>query len=185
MGLPDGTILAASTHRLTPPVDPKAIMGALRRVAGGEEVQAFDTARIAGIDHLHQAALHALRSARSGKMMARSLAMELLVYASAQRQIERSIELVGVGEGSRVMTVALLTKDRATAGGVVKGLEEEFGPSEDHELSDLTPAKIEAIKEAFRIGDEEVRAVRGLHGSVCRAVTELVLERIALLPARG
>jgi len=179
--LPGGTILAVSTHLLQRPVRPEEILSSLRQIAEAQDVQAFDTMAIAGFEHLRAAAVHALRAKRSAKMIARNIGMELLVYASAQRQIEKAIRLVGIREASVAMTVAILSQDEDSCLNACRRMGEAFGPADDEALNTFTVSKIRRIKSTFNITDGEIRAVRGLFKDTKDALTSLVLERIALV----
>lgn len=76
----------------------------------GIVVQAFDASVIYSNDHLLSATVHAKRAFEQGKRSTNSLALEILLYAAGERQIEKAIKKVGVKKGNRRI-VFVLTSD--------------------------------------------------------------------------
>ena len=65
-------------------------------------VQFFDADLVATWQHLYFAVLNALLAFRSGRNVSKSVAMEAMLYASAQRQISKALRLMGVKRGSKL-----------------------------------------------------------------------------------
>jgi KEOPS complex subunit Cgi121 len=65
----------------------------------GIAIQVMNAKLVYGKDHLISAVEHAQRSFKRGSNATNSLAMEILLYASGERQIQKSIEKIGVKEG--------------------------------------------------------------------------------------
>jgi KEOPS complex subunit Cgi121 len=59
-------------------------------------VQFFDAELVATWQHLYFAVLNALLAFKTERNISKSVAMEVMLYASAQRQIRKAIQLVGV-----------------------------------------------------------------------------------------
>ncbi len=88
--------------------DPEHILKQLRSIDKQVEVQLVKADLIAGPEHLQFAARNAIHSFNGKRRRSKSLAMELLLYVSCQRQIAKAIKLLGVGsEDSRIALVAL------------------------------------------------------------------------------
>jgi KEOPS complex subunit Cgi121 len=66
-----------------------------------------DARAVFGRDHLESAVRHAERSRDAGSMVARSLAMESLLYLSGQRQVADAIRLAGIRPDSRDVAIVL------------------------------------------------------------------------------
>jgi KEOPS complex subunit Cgi121 len=64
-------------------------------------IQALDADVVYGNDHLVSALQHAKRAFEQGRNATNSLAMEILLYASGERQIQKSIQKVGIKTGQR------------------------------------------------------------------------------------
>ncbi|WP_049967908.1 KEOPS complex subunit Cgi121 [Haloferax prahovense] len=133
----------------------------------GATVQAFDARYVVDREHLERATELADRAIGRGNEIARDRAVEILLYASGRRQINRAFE-IGVSEG-RVPVVIL-----------VDGGDEEGAEAALFDRLDLEPAETlgdydEAlVREVFDVGETELRVADG-------DLPALVKERVALL----
>jgi KEOPS complex subunit Cgi121 len=139
----------------------------LRSVASelGLEVQAFDADMVFGRDHIASALEHARRAFERGSNVATSLMMEVLVYASGERQISTALEKMGVKEGSDGLVVL------AVGGGDVDRLLEGVGLERDDSL--IEPRR--EMLPAFGISEMEMETVPQ------EEAFDLVLERVAIV----
>ncbi len=64
-------------------------------------IQAFDATVIYGKDHLISATTHAQRAFEQGRNATNSLALEILLYAAGERQIQKAIKKIGVKKGKQ------------------------------------------------------------------------------------
>jgi len=64
-------------------------------------IQAFDATAIYGKDHLISATTHALRAFEQGRNSTNSLALEILLYAAGERQIQKALKKIGVKKGKQ------------------------------------------------------------------------------------
>src|SRR5207245_8887467 len=97
--------LAFSDARIS---DPEQTLKQLRSINNKAEVQLVKSDLIAGPEHLQFAARNALSSFKGPRRRSKSLALELLLYISCQRQIEKAIRILGVDpEVSRIGLVAV------------------------------------------------------------------------------
>jgi len=71
-------------------------------------VQFFDAKLIAGWQHLYFAALNALKAFKNKTNISKNLAVECLLYASAQRQIRTALDLVGIRQNSSRIGVLII-----------------------------------------------------------------------------
>ncbi len=62
-------------------------------------IQLLDARGIAGKEHILNAVIHAINSFKRKNNIANDLGMEICVRASAQRQISRAIEILGLKKG--------------------------------------------------------------------------------------
>lgn len=62
-------------------------------------IQAVNADMIYGKNHLTSASEHAIRAFKQKKNSTNSLAMEILLYSSGERQIQRALQKVGVKKG--------------------------------------------------------------------------------------
>ncbi len=144
-------------------------------------IQFFDANFIAGWEHIYFAALNALYAFKNKKNISNSLAVESLLFASAQRQIKKAVKMLGIGPESSQVAVLIMAE---TEQKVIKTLEivsDIITGLRDDSILDLTEKKIEDIKHLFGISDLECRAVSRKEGFEKEALIDLVVERVALL----
>jgi KEOPS complex subunit Cgi121 len=71
-------------------------------------IQAFDAKGIYGKDHVVSAVNHAKRAFQQGMNATNTLALEILLYAAGERQIQKAIKKMGIKKGKQGI-VFLLT----------------------------------------------------------------------------
>ncbi len=160
--------------------DVEGLLSQVRGEFGDVAVQFFDARCIAGGEHLHFAVLNALRAFESGTNISKSLAVECLLYASAQRQIKSALRLVGVRRGCSQIAVLVAADGKARVEEALARVSELVGGGRDDRVLELLDDKVPAILSLFGISDSELKAKLG-RGEVKRAVAELVIEHVALL----
>lgn len=127
-------------------------------------VQVFDADLIYGKEHLISAYNHAKRAFDRGTNTTNSLEMEILLYASGERQLKLAIPKMGVKEGE--VNIALI-----------------FGDKFDNSfLEDLCLERDDKVLE----GDINTLKKFGINTDVIQTVSEskqghLILEKIALV----
>jgi KEOPS complex subunit Cgi121 len=80
-------------------------------------IQAFDATAVYGKDHLISATTHAQRAFEQGRNATNSLALEILLYAAGERQIQKAIKKIGVRIGKQEIAFVLtneLTRKKNT-----------------------------------------------------------------------
>ena len=143
-------------------------------------VQFLNAELVAGWEHLFFAVLNALTAFKNKRNFAKSLAVEILVFASSQRQIKQAFKLLGITpKVSRIALIIIEDKPeriRETA----KKISEVLKALEDDSVLEITEKKCEKIRKAFNISDEELNArLKGKNRG--KALAELVIEHMALL----
>jgi tRNA threonylcarbamoyladenosine modification (KEOPS) complex Cgi121 subunit len=106
--------------------------------------------------------------------------MEVMLYASAQRQIRKAIQLVGVKRDSANVAVVIIGENPDSVQAVLSAISRRVGAKPDELVLELTKEKTQKIREAFRISAEELEAVREGENAD-KALVKLVIERTALL----
>ncbi|MGA3112442.1 MAG: KEOPS complex subunit Cgi121 [Candidatus Bathyarchaeia archaeon] len=144
------------------------------------DLQFFDAGLIASHQHLYFAVLNALQAFRNNTNLSKSLAVETMLYASAQRQIQRAIQLCGIKPQTTNMAVTIIGKKAVEIRDQLKEIAVIVNAEFDDTVLEMTPLKLEEIKEAFQIKPEEVMSVI-CDGDFEAAVVSLVVERVALL----
>jgi KEOPS complex subunit Cgi121 len=139
-------------------------------------IQALDASAVYGKDHLVSAANHALRAFEQKTNATNSLALEILLYAAGERQIQKALKKIGVKKGKQqiaFVVIGPLSRRRKTHfnGTVIDRLLKRF-----HLTSDDTVLKggRNTLKR-FGITDQELSTISE------RKYGELILEKVALV----
>jgi KEOPS complex subunit Cgi121 len=143
-------------------------------------VQLFDAEYIATWEHPFFAVLNALMAFRNRRNISRNLAVEVMLYASAQRQIRKAIELIGVKPGSSNVALVVVGRSPDAVENVLLAVSNRFGKETEESVLELSKRKVQSIRRAFRIGEKELETVM-VENDVERALVNLVIERMALL----
>jgi KEOPS complex subunit Cgi121 len=142
-------------------------------------IQFFDADTIATQEHLYFASLNALQAFMNKTNISKSPAMETMLYAAAQRQIQRAINRSGIKPQTLNMAVTII-------GGNPRSIESSLGEiskcvnsQPDESVLEITCDKKKKIKQIFEITDEELRTIEP--DDEKNSLTRLVIERVALL----
>lgn len=137
----------------------------------GITLQALNADLITGSDHIRFAVEKAIRSFESGKNTANNLGMEIMLYASGFRQIERALK-IGAKPGDNRLAIVLAGENELEA--AVSDINKMLN-TVDPSLLKYSKSKQSGIAEMFEITPLEIDAV-GEH-----SIPALVRERVALL----
>jgi len=159
--------------------DVKMFLSKIRRKAADCQVQVFDAEMIAGLDHLYFSVLNALKAAESGNRISDSPAMEILLYASGQHQIDKAIQMLGVKPNSSQIVIAILSKNKEKAMQAIHRISETVEGEQSDGVIDITDEKFHRLKSVFEVSDAELEAT--LRRSEKEALTSILIERSALL----
>jgi KEOPS complex subunit Cgi121 len=151
--------------------DPATLLAAVRRIAEkySTHIVLFDQDRMAGRVHAETALVHAARSCREKRMIARSFEMEALLYAAGSRQCTVGRDF-GVHKGENRCYICLCPE--VPEAWVALGEDLTYTP--DQELP-ISWEKREMLMDLFSITKAELAVVGESR------LGELVLERVALL----
>lgn len=174
--------ICRGVHFLIIPIrlsDPSKVQEMLSNfTAEGLSLQIFDADLIAGYEHITLAVDLAVRAWSENRNIARTIAMEVLLYASAKRQIKDAIRAIGPSKTSKECVIVVLSKSRDDLESAVTRLK-GYG-IEDEGLVLLSPRKIQKIIKTFDISETELAISKSLHTDEGFAVQSLVFERVAL-----
>lgn len=132
-------------------------------------VQAFNADMIYGKDHIFSAVEHAVRSMDRETNTTNSLEMEILLYASGERQLKLAIPKMGVKEG-KVNIAFVFTKGKISNQMIDEILEQLSLIRDDKVLE----GDMETLKK-FGISENEIKTVtKAKYG-------DLILEKVAMV----
>jgi KEOPS complex subunit Cgi121 len=144
------------------------------------EIQFFDAEVIATWQHLYFAVLNALTAFKNEENFSKSAAMETMLYASAQRQIRKATELVGIKRTSSKMAVLIIGGKTETAKSSLSMISTLTSGQPDDRVLKISKEKAAMIQKAFDVSETELKTVMEEDG-LEKALVNLVIERMALL----
>ncbi len=156
----------------------------VRKKAADVEIQIFDADLIAGWEHLYFASLNALKAFESELNISNSLAMETLLYASAKRQINKAIDMLGIKPESSQIAVLVIAKTLKQTNSALEIVSKLVSGERDDSILELTNGKIEDIRTLFDISDLELESKLDGKGLEKEALVDLVIEHVALLTTK-
>jgi len=106
--------------------------------------------------------------------------IEIILYASAQRQISKAIELIGVKNVSKNVAVVIICENSEAIIVALSAVSKCIGMKPDESVLELTNEKIQRIRKVFKINNEELEAVIKKK-NFKQALVNLVIEKVALL----
>lgn len=147
-------------------------------------VQVFDASLVAGWEHLYFAALNALNASKSKLTISSSLAMETLLYASAQRQIKNAVNLIGIKPSTSKVAALVCAKTPEQAKNVLKIVSQLLDGKPDDAVLKLTDNKRTGLMKLFNISTLELEVKTERKGFEKQALSDLITEHMALLVTR-
>jgi len=167
------------------PADVEATLRAAQKELPNVCVQLVDLSKVAGSRYLLLACYNALKSSHSKQPISRTLSMEILLYASANRQISEAVRRVGITEATRQIAAIAVgpSSDKVDAARVY--LEKQFGCESNNSLLDTwSPERLRAVKDTFSINQKELSATLANGEDSVKGIERLAIERSALLTVR-
>ncbi len=144
---------------------------ALRRY----RIQLLNARNIAGREHVAFAVEQARRAFERGENISSDFLIEVLVRASATRQIKVAIERLGIGHTGEIVALGEEIPDEFLR---------RYFCRECDDVLEVTQEKYQRLKEIYGITEEEIRTLAEENfQSKVQVLKELIKERIALLNA--
>jgi tRNA threonylcarbamoyladenosine modification (KEOPS) complex Cgi121 subunit len=132
--------------------------------------------------HLLSAAQNALNAQFGNYMHSRSLDVEIIVYASAQKQIGRALEDLGVFDGVEHVAVVAIGKDMGAVKQTINEIVKRIGTMSARPFG-ATKDRFERILKHFQIEMDEVRTLTDSDDVVKlqKALSRCVVSRVSLV----
>ena len=146
-------------------------------------IQFFDAELVATWQHLYFAVLNALLAFKNKRSISKSVSMEAMLYASAQRQIRKAIQLIGVKCESANYVVVIIGESPDSVKALLSAVSKCIGEEPDETVLEISEEKEQRIREAFGITEKELETVMEKNNGK-QALVNLVIERMALLSTR-
>ena len=165
--------------------DPERTLKQLRSISGEAQVQLVKADLIGGPEHLQFAARNALHSFRGPQRRSKSLAVELLLFISCQRQIAKAIKVLGVdSRDSRVALVAL-SGSKDTILELDRLANSVIGGKPNENLIEIgSKKKMEMLQRSYGVTSREIEVSRTVGEADSSVLKRLIIERSALVDIR-
>jgi len=151
----------------------------------GVSIQLVDLDRVPGQRYLKLATVNAAKSFRSKQPITKTLAMELLLYISAEKQIVRALKRIGITAETRRIAALAVGPRRDEVLAAAKFLATTLGrESEDRLLDEWPRQRIKNVRSSFDIGERELEAIIQDNEAEPKTVERLAVERSAMLAAK-
>jgi tRNA threonylcarbamoyladenosine modification (KEOPS) complex Cgi121 subunit len=162
--------------------DPEHTLKLLRAVNSQAEVQLLKADLVAGPEHIQFAARNAIHSFKGKQRRSKSLAMELLLYISCQRQIAKAIRLLGVDSKDSRIAIVALSESRAALEELAHAAQSIVGGESDEDLIEIqSKQRLEKLQRNYGITDKAMEGAK-LEGETNSSVLKrLIVERSAFL----
>ena len=141
------------------------------------DIQFFDAQLIASPKHLYFAVLNALQAFQTKTNTSKSTVMETMLYASAERQIQKAIERLGIKPQTQTLATIIIAKEQKHTENMLRTLTEYIGTEPDETVLEMTKEKESKIHQTFQITRTELETTAGNKSKT----VDLVIERMALL----
>lgn len=158
--------------------DVDELLRSVGEAASPHVFQVFEADRVAGWEHLFFSAVNAVKAFQAGAAVSKSLAVEVLLYASCQDQISQAFSIMGISPSTRRAALLLMGEPCEA---VNQGFERASGllGAPDDSVLGVDDKKYDELRRIFSISDLELEAVGG---QMEDALLSLIIERGALLP---
>ena len=143
-------------------------------------IQLFDARRIATWEHIYFAVLNGMTAFRNEKNISRDIAIESMLYVSAQYQIKKATKLFGVTINSKKIAVLIVGTTLHSIESALSLFTEKIKADRDDKVLELSKQKVTEIHKIFRLSDAELKAAIK-NGEFERGLIDLIIERMSLL----
>jgi KEOPS complex subunit Cgi121 len=165
--------------------NPDTFLEQFRKENKGAPIQFFDAKHVAGTHHLYFAALNALNAFEKNTNISNNIEVEALLYASGQRQIQKAVKMLGIRQDTSEVAALIITEDDNKKTDYINRVSKIVPGERDDTILELTDKKLQRIKKRFNISDIEFDAKLKKEGLEKEALTDLVIERMALLVTKS
>ncbi|MCK5389954.1 MAG: hypothetical protein KAJ36_05660, partial [Candidatus Thorarchaeota archaeon] len=142
--------------------------------------QFFNSMMIVDEMHLLSGAQNAVNALKGDYMISRTLDVELVVYVSAQRQIGRALDIMGVNDELSSVGVVCIDEDEKKVRECLMRIEEKVG-EEISPMFSPTSEKISSLMQNFGITELEMKQFKDSDDLATRnqALSKCVVSRVS------
>lgn len=161
----DNIQIAGFKHNVS---DFKDLINTINQITNDCTIQLLNADGIAGYEHVIHATVHAIKSFERNENIAKDLGIEICVRASAQRQISKALNILGIKKGEmNICAVAVGCKED-----IINKLETILDEREDNVLN---PDNV-TLKKIYGISDNEIKTTSSIENVMIERTSHLILE---------
>ena len=176
------TYVAITCIRVTNVGNVNQFITNVRMVVGDIPFQVFNADKVAGWKHLYFATINALNAFENKRNKTKTLQMEILLYASGEKQINKAIDLLGIKEKNEKIALLILFDKAEKLEEMIDALANAIGGEVNDDLLEiLTEEKFQEIYSSYKVLDTELSSVKAISSDAKESLTNLIIERGALL----
>ncbi|MGZ7109679.1 MAG: KEOPS complex subunit Cgi121, partial [Methanobacterium sp.] len=144
------------------------LMKKINQISNNCKIQLLNADGIAGYEHILHATLHAIKAFERNENIANDLGIEICVRASAQRQISKALQILGIKKDE--MNICAVAVDCNTD--ILNELEDILDKRDDEVLN---PDQ-KTLKKIYDISDEELETSGSIENIMIEKTSLLILE---------
>lgn len=146
-------------------------------------VQFFNASFIASWQHIFFAVINAKLSFKNQKNISRSIDIETLLFASAQNQINKAIEKIGIKPDTQNVAIVIVAKEEEQIPEVLLNITKYIGSNPDETIIGFSNEKQKKILKKFEISKNEIESVIK-DDNIIEAIKDIIIERMAILSTK-
>jgi tRNA threonylcarbamoyladenosine modification (KEOPS) complex Cgi121 subunit len=165
--------------------DPNGLLRRMRAAFPTVQLQFMRADRIGGREHLYYAARNTVRAFSQNRQRSHTLAVELLLYTSCQRQISKAIKILGLEPGTSDVVLAALSSKSIPLALVDRAADELKARLDDRVWEVSSRTKAGGLRRTYGITRVESEASKMAGESEDSVLKRLIIERSALLAVQN
>ena len=159
----------------------KNFLNKVRKKTNNIPLQIFDANCIAGEKHVLFATLNALNAFKQKRNVSKSIEVEILIYASGQRQIAKAIEMIGLKEETSEIAVAFITIKEDDIQKIQDDVSAIVSGRRDDRIIGFQKHKPKKIIEVYNITNLDRNGLLNTTTSFWDALVANIIEKTAML----
>ena len=157
--------IAGFKHNVTNFID---LMDKIKLINQDCTVQLLNADGIAGNEHIIHATIHAIKAFERNENIANDLGIEICVRASAQRQISKSLKILGIKEGKMNICVVAV--------GCNENIMDKLESLLDTRADEVLDSYDKDLKKTYNISNEELKTAGSIENVMIERTSLLILE---------
>jgi len=177
-----GVFVGLSGIKVDEEIDPEILLKKVREIASSYDVivQLFDSEMVAGWLHVLHSTLNALYGFKSKRAISKKEEVEILLYLSGDRRIDRAIKNFGLKRKDR-FGIVVVSEDVENILLFRKEILRVLDAFEDDGILEVDDRKVSVLKEFFNIDECELESFMASGRDLKEALRDAIIERASLL----